>query len=154
MNSTRNTFYNDDFVNSTITTLLNASPSDVKIFNTLAYEGSQSKINSFSTDYDSSGDIISTASDYNLTDKNGWFVSSIVTDKQVGSVKEFIEKEGKWFNYIKGSPTGIDPAAFNFQGVGIVSGHTVVSELPENLNQTQSSSSQSSNNNTANQSNY
>ena len=33
----------------------------------------------------------------------GWFVSSIKTDQQEGSLVNFIEKEGKWFNYIKGS---------------------------------------------------
>ena len=33
----------------------------------------------------------------------GWFVSGIKTDQQEGSLVNFIEKEGKWFNYIKGS---------------------------------------------------
>tara|TARA_R100001460_G_scaffold5247_4_gene14706 strand:- start:145 stop:5946 length:5802 start_codon:yes stop_codon:yes gene_type:complete len=33
----------------------------------------------------------------------GWFVSNIKTDQQEGSLVNFIEKEGKWFNYIKGS---------------------------------------------------
>ena len=57
---------------------------------------------------------------YNLQAKPGWYVSNIHTNKQEGTLHEFIEKEGKWFNYIKGKPGQIDPAAFNFQGLGIV----------------------------------
>jgi hypothetical protein len=34
--------------------------------------------------------------------KNGWYIDSIFTDKEQGTIDEFIEKEGKWFNYIKG----------------------------------------------------
>jgi len=62
---------------------------------------------------------------YNLNAKDGWYVGSITTDKQSGSIKEFVEKEGKWFNYIKG--TGItdttlpSTADLSFQGLGIVS---------------------------------
>ena len=55
-----------------------------------------------------------------LFDKEGWLVESIITDKEDGYVKEFKEKEGKWFNYIKGTEQHVDPAAFNFQGLGIV----------------------------------
>ena len=57
---------------------------------------------------------------YNLQAKPGWYVSNIHTDKQEGTLNEFIEKEGKWFNYIKGTENHVDPAAFNFQGLGIV----------------------------------
>ena len=39
---------------------------------------------------------------YNLQNKLGWYVSEIKTDQDVGGINEFIEKEGKWFNYIKG----------------------------------------------------
>ena len=31
---------------------------------------------------------------------------------------EFINKEGKWFNYIKGKGHTIDLSSFNFQGLG------------------------------------
>jgi hypothetical protein len=58
---------------------------------------------------------------YNLQpDMPGWYVSDIHTDKQEGTLNEFIEKEGKWFNYIKGKPGQVDTAAFNFQGLGMV----------------------------------
>ena len=42
------------------------------------------------------------------------------THGQDGALNEFIEKEGKWFNYIKGKPGQVDTAAFNFQGLGII----------------------------------
>ena len=57
---------------------------------------------------------------YNLQAKKGWYIEDIHTDKQEGTLNEFIEKEGKWFNYIKGKPGEIDTAAFNFQGLGMV----------------------------------
>ena len=44
----------------------------------------------------------------------------IHTNKQKGTLNEFIEKEGKRHNYIKGTENHVDPAAFNFQGLGIV----------------------------------
>ena len=57
---------------------------------------------------------------YNLQNKPGWYVYDIHTNKQKGTLNEFIEKEGKWHNYIKGTENHVDPAAFNFQGLGIV----------------------------------
>jgi hypothetical protein len=66
----------------------------------------------------------------NSTPQDGWFVSNIKTDKKQGSLLEFIEKEGKWFNYIKGVPTDynstdyfpddFDFASFDVQGLGVV----------------------------------
>ena len=109
----RNTFYN---VHSptTLKVILNEMPGIVKTFRTLGYEGSQSKIDelqSYSTydpaSWDGSGYTTITAT-YNNPDHNnlqsseGWFVSSIKTNKDEGSLNEFVEKEGKWFNYIKG----------------------------------------------------
>ena len=43
----RNTFYNE-FTESSVTVVLNQNPSVIKGFNTLNYEGSQSKIDKFS----------------------------------------------------------------------------------------------------------
>ena len=111
----RNTFYNM-FSNSSINVLLNDGPGSVKSFHALDYEGSQSKIglNAGDNEY------------YNLTAKDGWYVSYIETDKQKGSLNEFIEKEGKWFNYIKGVGSDIsmdtDFGAFDIQGVGVLAG--------------------------------
>jgi hypothetical protein len=66
----------------------------------------------------------------NSTPQDGWFVSNIKTDKKQGSLLEFVEKEGKWFNYIKGVPTDynstdyfpddFDFASFDIQGLGVV----------------------------------
>jgi hypothetical protein len=79
---------------STIKFLLNESPLAIKNYNTLNYDGD-----------------------------SGWVCDSIVTDQQSGSVESFIEKEGKWFNYISGSEV-MDTQAFNFQGIGTASGIT------------------------------
>jgi len=112
-NVNRNTFYNS-FTNSSLNVLLNDIPSSIKSYHTLEYEGSQSRIveNLEDNDY------------YNLTNKNGWHVSNIETNKEKGSLLEFIEKEGKWFNYIKGVDSDIssetDFGAFDIQGIGTV----------------------------------
>ena len=76
------------------------------------------------------GDTITTESQENsvnhfsMIPTNGWYVSGIETDKQVGSLNEFIEKEGKWFNYIKGVDSDItsktDFGAFDVQGIGVL----------------------------------
>jgi len=114
-NVDRNTFYNN-FTNSSVNVILNDAPSSIKSYYTLEYEGSQSRVaqNLEDNEY------------YNLTDKDGWYVSGIETNKKKGSLLEFIEKEGKWFNYIKGIESNIDEttdfASFDIQGLGIVEG--------------------------------
>jgi len=112
----RNTFYGD-FKNSSVTPILNMQPEIVKNFNTLNYEGSNSAITQFTTDPVSG---LTDGEYYNLQPRKGWYITEINTNKQVGTLNEFIEKEGKWFNYIKGTPGKIDPSAFNFQGLGLV----------------------------------
>jgi len=120
-NTNRNNFYGIDY-NSSVNVILNDGPGSVKSFHTLDYEGSQSKIDIFSTDANTG---LSDAQPYNLISQDGWYVSSIKTDKQVGNIHEFIEKEGKWFNYIKGIDSDItsetDFGAFDIQGIGILS---------------------------------
>ena len=66
----------------------------------------------------------------NLELQFGWQVEKISTNKEEGSIDEFIEKEGKWFNYIKGNAgsgynvnnsevtSGFDNADSSFQGLG------------------------------------
>jgi hypothetical protein len=116
----RNTFYGT-YADSTLTTLLNQEPSSVKIFNTLNYEGSQSKIDVFSSGTANDGTVLSDIKPYNITAKDGWYVESLITDKQSGTLNEFIEKEGKWFNYIRGAATGVKTSEFSFQGLGKIS---------------------------------
>ena len=96
----RNNFYGD-FTNSSFTPILNHSPGIVKSFNTLNYEGTRSRVVPV---LDAAGNTIDDGEYYNLAAKTGWYVDLIFTNKESGRVDEFIEKEGKWFNYIKGDP--------------------------------------------------
>ena len=116
----RNEFYGVPYFSS-ITAVLNAEPSVIKSFNTLNYEGSQSNVIRGEL-YVRSGDTYSTYNNYNLLPKKGWSVEYIKTNKQEGNLKEFIEKEGKWFNYIKGSSNTISPDTgdLSFQGLGTI----------------------------------
>ena len=88
----RNTFYNI-FTSTSFNVILNESPGVVKSFYTLNYEGSDSKVtlNVLDDQY------------HNLMPSTpGWYVDNIFTNKESGTIEEFIEKEGKWFNYLKG----------------------------------------------------
>ena len=56
--------------------------------------------------------------------KKGWEVFEIKTDLQDGSIKEFVNKENKWFNYVRGFKDAgfgddVDTAEFSAQGLGI-----------------------------------
>ena len=112
----RNTFYNH-FTPSTLEVLLNDQPSSIKSFHTINYEGSKSKI-------DENEDTSIDTSYYNLTATDGWYVDNIYTDINKGQVNEFIEKEGKYFNYIKGVSENIndqtDFGSTTIQGLGIL----------------------------------
>ena len=141
----RNTFYGD-FTPSSINVILNDDPSIIKSFNTLNYEGSQSKVDVFiNKTTDDFGNIIPSITDneyFNLTPKNGWYVELIETDKEKGSLNEFIEKEGKWFNYLKGhgvitnefnqildnkdGSSSFDQDSFAIQGIGTAIAQSVL----------------------------
>ena len=114
----RNTFYGG-FTSSSVNFLLNQSPEIIKSYKTLNYEGSQANVIE-----DVAGFIDSNVyQGYdNLQQQDGWFVQNINTDMQVGSLETFVEKEGKWFNYLKGIPVTnidqIDTSEFSFQGIG------------------------------------
>jgi len=124
-NQTYNNFYNYQLASS-VNVVLNDTPEVVKSFNTLNYEGSNSRIEEITTAV-VNGNTYNDNEYYNLVARDGWFVNSIVTDKgksteQHGMVNEFIEKEGKWFNYIKGDTTNInniDPSEMSLQGIGL-----------------------------------
>jgi len=79
--------------NTTVTTIFNDAPTSVKNFKTLSYEGDA-----------------------------GW-TASITTNKQSGSVSTWKEREGIYFNYIKGEATtlgNIDTSEFSVQGIADV----------------------------------
>jgi len=120
----RNTFYGV-FTPSTFDVILNDDPGSVKVFNTLNYEGSQAKVDKFTSEEK----IIefqpnTTYNDqeyYNLYEKKGWSVESITTNKEEGNINEFLEKEGKWFNGINkvvDTDIEVDSGDFTFQGIG------------------------------------
>jgi hypothetical protein len=101
-NVDRNTFYGLPLVNTSFTAILNDVPGSIKSFNTINYEGSQSRVKQFLIDVTTG---FTNSQPYNLMPKDGWYVESIFTDQESGHIDEFIEKEGKWFNYIKGIST-------------------------------------------------
>jgi hypothetical protein len=113
-NETRNNFYGTQHT-STLCVLFNDIPSSVKNFSSLSYEGSQSKVDINLTD----GEY------YNNIAQTGWFAESIVTDLETGQIPEFKEKEGKWFNFIRGNKVNnlanLDVKQFSTQGIGRLS---------------------------------
>ena len=111
INNSRNSFYGNSFVPSHVEVLFNDAPSSVKNFQTIKYEGTQARINKHVGDNQY----------YNLNTKEGWYVEYANTDLQDGKVPEFLNKEGKWFNYIKGACTdfnNLDEQEFTVQGIG------------------------------------
>ena len=117
-NTTANNFYGEQYY-SDVTTIFNEEPSMIKTFKTLNYEGSQAKVHQNTGDTDNY---------YNLVEREGWYAETITTDKQTGSVNEFIEKEGKWFNFIKGDTTtlsNLDTSEFTVQGLGKITAEDI-----------------------------
>jgi len=116
-NALTNNFYGTQYY-SDVTLLFNDSPSLIKTFKTLSYEGTKAKVDANTNAAE--GEY------YNLSAITGWNAESITTDKQSGSVNEFIEKEGKWYNFIKGDTTtvsNLDTGEFSVQGLGIITSH-------------------------------
>jgi hypothetical protein len=149
----RNSFYDilgEINSESSITVLFNELPSTIKSFNTLNYEGSQAKV------VQNLGD----GKYYNNQPELGWHASLITTDQQTGMIPgelgidhlhwqgEFINKEGKWFNYIIGEKTvwenkiseptdaasaqigvgggNLDTQEFSTQGIGVLARPPVI----------------------------
>ena len=140
INEKRNTFYNvgPDSIGTTqayhyssFTTIFNENPAVVKGYKTLNYSGTKSRefvyrvgasLEEYSLAQIQAQQLIPTSS----VRTKGWFAESIITDLQEGKIKEFINKEGKYFNYIKGldtffttnCDTNVDSREFNVQGIG------------------------------------
>ena len=109
----RNNFYGVQY-NSELEMIFNDAPSSIKSFKAVNYEGTQSRVIQNYLD----------GMDYNLFNKNGWYVDSFITDLQEGKVQEFIEKEGKWFNNVTGLTTSlsnINASELSVQGIGFPS---------------------------------
>ena len=110
-NRLKNNFYNNQY-SSKVTFFFNENSSVVKKFKTLGYEGDSS-----------------------------WVANYIKTNLQDGSITKFIDKEGKFFNYIKGDKTYLDlpgrednwdSKQFSSQGIGntsAIGGDTTITEV-------------------------
>ena len=132
VNETRNNFYNNQF-DSSVDTLFNQSPSVIKSFSTLNYEGSQSKITQ---------DILTNPDYYDNIPKAGWYVKEMISNAQELGEMEFWDKEDKWFSQIKGVKTqwlgdgtagNIDPREFSYQGIGNSGGGVSCPDCPPPL---------------------
>ena len=113
-NVDRNTFYGV-YTDSSVDLILNDAPSASKNFKAINYEGSQSRIIA-------NEDTTIDNSYYNLNEVPGWYLENLSTEKEQGTIFEFIEKENKWFNYIKGINEDLnldsDFGSSNIQGLG------------------------------------
>ena len=119
-----NRFY-DSFYTSSVQAVLNQEPSLVKIFNTINYEGTQAY-----TKQPGGSNLLTINNAIAINgDVNGWTCSEITTDLDSGSLLEFIKKEGKWFNYIKGKQQNFGTTKtdlFSVQGLGVISSTTQI----------------------------
>lgn len=129
--ATKNNFYGIQY-DSAVTMLFNEAPNSVKKFKTLNYSGSKSREYVYG---DGTYEGLSLAEVealqlQNLTSETlrseGWYTEYIKTDLQEGYVKQFLDKENKWFQYIKGDATyfntntdnNVDTQEFPVQGIG------------------------------------
>jgi hypothetical protein len=131
--ATRNNFYGVQY-DSSIRFLINDQPNIVKKYKTLNYSGTESREYRYQVEGKPEEQTFNLAElqanpNYNPTNEvftPGWYTSLIQTNLQEGSVKEFLDKEGKYFNYIKGIGTqfstnldnNLDAAEFSMQGIG------------------------------------
>jgi len=103
---------------------------DIKIFNNATY-GFHGRYNTGSGGGDfEGGDVITTEDQEKSVDsryvkkRDGWYATSVETNKQKGAISEFVEKEGKYFNNIRGvkaeTAAELDMASINVQGIGII----------------------------------
>ena len=140
-NATRNNFYGVQY-DSAVRFLINDQPNIVKKYKTLNYSGTESREYRYQVEGKPEVQTFSLAElqanpNYNPISEvptPGWYTNLIQTNLQEGSVKEFLDKEGKYFNYIKGIGTqfstnldnNLDAAEFSMQGIGraAVSGDT------------------------------
>jgi len=140
LNTAYNTFYGigpgapsyNSYYESSFNTILNENPAVVKGYKTLNYSGTVAREYLYKlagserlyTLAQVQAEGLTPSS--NVLGSKGWYVNSIVTDLQEGQIKEFIDKEGKKFNYIKGMDTfyvsscntNVDTKEFNVQGIG------------------------------------
>lgn len=129
--SVRNNFYGTQY-DSSVDFLINEMPNIVKKYKTLNYSGSKSReyVYSDGTYSDLSLAEVEALQLQNLTSETllheGWFTQYINTDLQKGYIKQFLDKENKFFQYIKGESryftsnddNNLDSKEFPMQGIG------------------------------------
>jgi len=142
LNTKYNTFYGvgpgaseliGPYYESSFNAIFNDNPAMVKGYKTLNYSGTDSKEYSYTNTNAPNPQWFSLAqiqaaniTPVRIRETEGWYVNSIVTDLQEGQLKEFIDKEGKKFNYIRGMDTfyttncdnNVDSREFSVQGIG------------------------------------
>jgi len=141
-NETRNTFYGAAAVDSSINVLFNEASDMVKSFKTLAYEGSKQRRYRYlgaagtpEVTY-AAADNLTLARLIELTPTEtqlnaltaeerqaGWYLDSITTDLQTGGIQEFIGKENKFYNHLRGdttTKTNLDASEYSVQGLGTI----------------------------------
>ena len=143
-----NNFYNVQY-DSSVNVLINDEFASVKGFKTLNYTGSESReyvytIAGSTRRYSIAEIQANNLMPINFTTNKGWYANYIVTDLQEGKIKEFIKKEGKYFNYIKGLSTffntncdnNVSSSEFAVQGIGsasLITGATIKTEYNVNV---------------------
>lgn len=142
-----NNFYGVQY-DSSLNFIFNEGAGSVKVFKTLNYTGTKAR--------DYSYNVGGGTKKYNLAEiqadhlmpsneiiEPGWYTNWIKTDLQEGALKTFLDKEGKYFNYIKGLDTyfddncdnNVDSNEFSVQGIGraTISGDVNQSEFNVHL---------------------
>ena len=150
-NPVYNNFYGVQY-DSSVNVIVNDVTESIKGFKTLNYAGTDSRRYKYGTSTGLSGlsieqvvhQQIAPAIINSETITPGWYTNYINTDMEEGQIKEFIKKENKYFNKIKGLKTfykdncdnNVDSSAFQTQGLGfaaISGGATTAFGLTVNL---------------------
>lgn len=128
-NDAYNTFYSVKY-DSSLNFLFNEEANNVKVFKTLNYTGSKPRNYIYNVSGTKRYSLAEIQADSliptNETVESGWYTNWIATDLQEGSLKTFVNKEGKYYNYIKGLTTyfddncdnNVDSNEFSVQGIG------------------------------------
>lgn len=127
----RNNFYGAQY-DSSVDFLINDMPNVVKKYKTLNYSGSKSREYAYGNSQYSNLTLaqvealqLQTVTSETLVNE-GWYAPYVNTDLQEGYIKQFIDKENKYFQYIKGVGTyftnntdnNLDSKEFPMQGIG------------------------------------
>ena len=150
-NPVYNNFYGTQY-DSSVNVVINDVTESIKGFKTLNYAGTDSRRYKYGTSTGLSGLSIEQVVHQQIapsiinseTVTPGWYTNYINTDMEEGQIKEFVKKENKYFNKIKGLKTfykdncdnNVDSSAFQTQGLGfatISGGATTTFGLTVNL---------------------